>query len=43
MASPWFDSIRNESDFQKIVIEMGERFQTEHERVRKRLEENKML
>ena len=43
MASPWFDSIRTESEFKKIVLEMEARFQTEHERVRKWLVENNML
>jgi TolB-like protein/Tfp pilus assembly protein PilF len=40
---PLFDSIRNESEFLKIVSEMEAKYQAEHERVRRWLEENKML
>ncbi|MBN1183169.1 MAG: hypothetical protein JXB49_12825 [Bacteroidales bacterium] len=40
---PLFNSIRNEPDFQKIVDDMEAKHQTEHERVRKWLEENDML
>jgi TolB-like protein len=36
---PFFNSIRNEPEFQKIVIEMESKYQAEHERVRKWLEE----
>ena len=35
---PFFDSIRNEPEFQKIANEMKTKFQAEHERVRKWLE-----
>jgi tetratricopeptide (TPR) repeat protein len=36
---PFFDSIRNEPDFQKIVNILEAKYQTEHEKVRKWLEE----
>jgi len=39
----WFDSIRNEPEFQKIVSEIEAKYQAEHERFRKWLEENNML
>jgi TolB-like protein len=39
----WFDNIRNESEFQMIVREMEAKFQAQHERIRKWLEENNML
>lgn len=41
--NPLFNSIRNETEFQKIVKDMGDKYQAEHERVRKWLEENGML
>ena len=37
---PWFDSIRDEPEFQKIVGELESKFQIEHERIRKWLEDN---
>jgi TolB-like protein/tetratricopeptide (TPR) repeat protein len=40
---PWFDAIRNESAFQKILSEMEAKFQSEHERIRIWLEEKNML
>ena len=40
---PLFDSIRNEGRFQKILKNMEDKYLAEHERVRKWLEENKML
>ena len=40
---PLFNSIRQEPRFQKIAVEMEAKYQAEHERVRKWLEENKML
>jgi tetratricopeptide (TPR) repeat protein len=40
---PLFDSIRNETQFQKIVKEMEAKYQAEHERVKKWLEEQGML
>jgi hypothetical protein len=40
---PLFDSIRNEPEFHQILKEMEAKYQAEHERVRKWLEENKML
>jgi hypothetical protein len=40
---PLFDSIRNEPEFQQIVSEMEAKYQAEHERVRKWLEEQGML
>ncbi|HBH84478.1 MAG: hypothetical protein A2X05_00175 [Bacteroidetes bacterium GWE2_41_25] len=36
---PLFDSIRDEPQFQQIVIEVEAKYQAEHERVRKWLEE----
>jgi len=38
-----FASIRNEERFQKILQNMEAKYQAEHERVRKWLEENNML
>jgi TolB-like protein len=38
-----FDNIRNEPDFQQIVRDVEAKYKAEHERVRKWLEENKML
>jgi hypothetical protein len=38
-----FDSIREESEFQLIVADLEAKYQSEHERVRKWLEENDML
>jgi len=38
-----FDNMREEPEFKKIVREMEAKFQAEHERIRKWLEENKML
>jgi TolB-like protein/Tfp pilus assembly protein PilF len=40
---PLFDSIRNEERFQKILQNMEAKYQAEHERVRKWLEEQGML
>ena len=40
---PYFDSMRNEPEFQQIVSEVEAKYQTEHERVREWLEENDML
>jgi TolB-like protein/AraC-like DNA-binding protein/Tfp pilus assembly protein PilF len=41
--NPLFNNIRNESEFQQIVKEMEAKYQAEHERVRKWLEEQGML
>jgi TolB-like protein len=40
---PLFNSIRNEPEFQKIVRDVEAKYQAEHERVRKWLEEQGML
>ena len=40
---PLFDSIRNEPEFQQIVRDVEAKYQAEHERVRKWLEEQGML
>ena len=40
---PLFNSIRSEPEFHKIVNELEAKYQTEHERVRKWLEEQGML
>jgi hypothetical protein len=40
---PLFDTIRNEPEFQQIVRDVETKYQAEHERVRKWLEENNML
>ena len=40
---PLFNSIRNESEFQQIVRDVEAKYQAEHERVRKWLEEQGML
>ena len=40
---PLFDSIRNESEFQQIVTNVESKYQVEHERVRKWLEEQGKL
>jgi TolB-like protein/Tfp pilus assembly protein PilF len=40
---PWFDSMRDEPEFKKIVTEMEEKFKSEHERVKKWLEEKGLL
>jgi hypothetical protein len=40
---PLFESIRNEERFQKILQNMEAKYQAEHERVRKWLEEQGML
>jgi hypothetical protein len=40
---PLFDSIRNEERFQKILQNMGKKYQAEHERVKKWLMEQGML
>lgn len=37
--NPFYDNIRNEPEFQKIVKEVESKYQAEHERVRKWLEE----
>jgi hypothetical protein len=39
----YFLSIRKESEFQQIVRYVEDKYQAEHERVRKWLEENDML
>ncbi len=41
--NPLFNSLRNEPEFQHIVRDMEAKYQAEHERVRKWLEENNML
>jgi TolB-like protein len=41
--NPLYNDIRNEPEFQKIVKDMDAKYQAEHERVRKWLEENSML
>jgi tetratricopeptide (TPR) repeat protein len=38
-----FDSIREEPEFQQIVLDVEAKYQAEHERVRQWLEENEML
>src|ERR1035437_1262270 len=40
---PLFNSIRNEPEFQQIARDIEAKYQAEHERVRKWMEENKML
>ena len=40
---PLFNSIRDEPEFQQIVRDIEAKYQAEHERVRKWLEENDML
>jgi hypothetical protein len=40
---PLFDSIRDEPEFKQIVRDVEAKYQAEHERVRKWLEENDML
>jgi tetratricopeptide (TPR) repeat protein len=40
---PLFDSIRNDTEFQQILRNMEAKYQAEHERVRKWLEEQGML
>jgi len=40
---PLFDSIRDEPEFQQIVRDLEAKYQAEHERVRKWLEEQEML
>jgi TolB-like protein len=40
---PLFDNIRDEPEFQQIVRDVEAKYQAEHERVRKWLEENDML
>jgi TolB-like protein len=40
---PLFNSLRNEERFQRILQNMEAKYQAEHERLRKWLEENKML
>jgi phage/plasmid-associated DNA primase len=40
---PLFDTIRDGPEFQKIVRDMEAKYQAEHERVRKWLEEQGML
>jgi hypothetical protein len=40
---PLFNSIRNEPEFQQIVRDVEAKYQAEHERVRKWLEEQGML
>ena len=40
---PLFDSIRDEPDFQNIVKDIDSKYQVEHERVRKWLEEQGKL
>jgi molybdopterin converting factor small subunit len=38
-----FDNIRDETEFQQIVKDVEAKYQAEHEKVRKWLEENGML
>jgi hypothetical protein len=38
-----FDNLRDEPEFQQIVRDVEAKFQLDHERVRKWLEENDML
>jgi TolB-like protein len=40
---PFFDSIRDEPEFQQILKDTEAKYQAEHERIRKWLEENDML
>ncbi len=40
---PLFDSIRDEPEFQQIVLDFEAKYQAEHERVRQWLEGNDML
>ncbi len=40
---PLFDNMRNEPEFQQIVRDVNAKYQAEHERVRKWLEEQEML
>jgi tetratricopeptide (TPR) repeat protein len=40
---PFFDKLRNEERFQKIVKDVESKYNSEHERVRKWLKENNML
>jgi hypothetical protein len=40
---PLFNSIRNEPEFQQIAKDVESKYQAEHERVRKWLEEQGML
>jgi hypothetical protein len=40
---PLFDNIRNETEFQAILRDLEAKYQAEHERVRKLLEEQGML
>jgi hypothetical protein len=40
---PLFNNIRDEPEFQQIVRDVEAKYQAEHERVRKWLEENNML
>jgi inorganic pyrophosphatase len=40
---PSFNNIRNEPEFQKYLKNMEARYQAEHERVKKWMEEQKML
>jgi len=40
---PIFNSIRDEPEFQQIARDVEAKYQAEHERVRKWLEENDML
>ena len=43
LAEPAFRKFRNDSEFQKIFIEIESKYQAEHEKVRKWLEEQKKL
>ena len=40
---PFFESIRDEPEFKQIVNDIEAKYQAEHERIRKWLEENDML
>ena len=42
-ADPLFASMRNEPEFQQIIRDVEAKYQAEHERVRKWLEEKGML
>ena len=43
ISDPLFESIRQEDRFQKLLRDMEDKYQAEHERVRKWMEENDML
>ena len=43
LKDPMFNSLRNEPEFQQIARDIEAKYQAEHERIRRWLEENKML